>query len=142
MDFFIYSRGAIERVAPHDTPHLLVSITSHPSDQARLAPGPACLGLLRLSFVDADQPSEAHPEETLFTPAQAAAIWDLLAAHPGAVRVVVHCDAGMCRSPAVAAALSKVLCGEDEDFFRRYRPNRRVYRLLLEEAHARGLLGA
>jgi hypothetical protein len=37
------------------------------------------------------------------------------------------------RSPAVAAALSKVLTGDDAAFFGgRYRPNMRVYRTLLE----------
>lgn len=46
--------------------------------------------------------------------------------------MVLHCDAGMSRSPGVAAALSKVLVGDDSQFFKRYRPNMRVYRTLLE----------
>ena len=48
------------------------------------------------------------------------------------MRVVLHCDAGMSRSPGLAAALSKVLVGDDTEFFKRYRPNMRVYRTLLE----------
>jgi protein-tyrosine phosphatase len=46
--------------------------------------------------------------------------------------IVLHCNAGLSRSPGVAAALSNVLCGNDQSFFERYRPNRRVYTLLLD----------
>jgi predicted protein tyrosine phosphatase len=47
----------------------------------------------------------------------------------------VHCDAGVSRSPAVAAALARVLKGDDAEYFAgRYRPNTRVYRMLLEHA--------
>jgi predicted protein tyrosine phosphatase len=47
-------------------------------------------------------------------------------------RIVVHCDAGASRSPAVGAALARVLNGDDAEFFAgRYRPNMRVYRMML-----------
>jgi len=48
-------------------------------------------------------------------------------------RIIVQCDAGLSRSPAVGAALARVLNGDDAEFFGgRYRPNMRVYRTLLE----------
>lgn len=57
-------------------------------------------------------------------------------AHGGAIeRIILHCDAGVSRSPGVAAALSKSLLGDDAEFFRRYRPNMRVYRTLLNRLH-------
>ena len=49
----------------------------------------------------------------------------------------MHCDAGKSRSPAVAAALARVLDGDDAHFFGgRYTPNMRVYRTLLESSVA------
>ncbi|HVH42669.1 MAG TPA: hypothetical protein VM925_10005 [Labilithrix sp.] len=50
-------------------------------------------------------------------------------------RIVIHCDAGISRSAAVAAALSRALRGDDTEFFTgKYKPNMRVYRLLLDSA--------
>lgn len=112
MEIFVYSRGAVERAAPHDVPHVIVSITSSEDDQARIPASPHCRALLRLVFVDADEKSESISEESLFSRAHARAIWSLLEEHlPHIERFVVHCDAGMCRSPAVAAAIAKVLMG-------------------------------
>ena len=57
-------------------------------------------------------------------------------------QIVVHCDAGYSRSPAVAAALSLALNGKgaDEEFFAKgsYCPNMHVYRTMLKELEARG----
>jgi len=138
VKIFVYSRGAIERVPPHDVPHVMVSITSSDADQARIPPSPHCRALLRLSFADADAPTTAIPEQALFSRAHARAIWDLVEEHlPHIERFIVHCDAGMCRSPAVAAAIAKVLEGDDTAYFRRYRPNMRVYRTMLETYYDR-----
>src|SRR5262249_4949755 len=63
----------------------------------------------------------------------ARAVWGFIEDHlPRIERFIVHCDAGMCRSPAVAAAVAKVLLGDDAAYFRRYRPNMRGYRIMLE----------
>jgi predicted protein tyrosine phosphatase len=138
VELFVYSRGAIERVPPHDVPHVIVSITSSDTDQARIPPSPHCRALLRLAFADADAPTDALAEGTLFSPAHARAIWDVVEEHlPHIERFIVHCDAGMCRSPAVAAAIAKVLDGDDTEYFRRYRPNMRVYRTMLQAYHDR-----
>ena len=49
-----------------------------------------------------------------------------------AKQIIVHCDAGYSRSPAVAAALSLWLNGSDAIFFGPdYCPNRLVYRKIL-----------
>lgn len=54
--------------------------------------------------------------------------------------IVVHCDAGYSRSPAVAAAISLWLNGTDDEFFNplKYCPNRQVYRTVLKEIEKRG----
>ncbi|MFA5025412.1 MAG: hypothetical protein WC503_02825 [Candidatus Shapirobacteria bacterium] len=46
--------------------------------------------------------------------------------------IVINCNAGFSRSPGVAAALSKIINGDDEEYFRKYNPNRLVYRTILE----------
>ena len=38
----------------------------------------------------------------------------------------------MSRSPGLAAALARVLRGDDADFLVRHKPNTRVYRILLD----------
>jgi predicted protein tyrosine phosphatase len=133
MRAFVFSRGAIEAIRPFEEPHVIVSITSALEDQARLPIHEQTRGVLRLSFADRDEPS--FEGERLFDADDARAIWALLREHRDAEVLVVHCDAGLCRSPAVAAAVSRALNGDDEEFFRRYRPNMRVFRTLLEVFH-------
>ena len=130
----MYSRYALDAARPHEVPHIVISITSSPDDVARLRANKMCRGVLRLSFPDADTPSDQHAEESLFSREHAMQVWTFVQRHlPEIERIVVHCDAGVSRSPAVAAALSKVLNGDDAEFFGgRYRPNMRVYSTLLE----------
>lgn len=91
--------------------------------------------MLRLHFPDAETASEQFPEAALFAPRHARAIWDFVLGHREVDRIVVHCDAGVSRSPAVAAALARVLEGDDAEYFAgRYRPNMRVYRMILDHA--------
>jgi predicted protein tyrosine phosphatase len=138
MKFFVYSRHAIEAIEPHDVPHIIVSISTPPDDPANIKTNEHTLGLLRLWFFDLDQVVEGTEEkdEFLFQAEQAEQILDLVATHPTAEHFIVHCDAGLSRSPACAAAISKIMTGDDASFFRQYYPNRRVYRKILE-AHAR-----
>lgn len=142
MQFFVYSRAHIERTSPHDdAPHVIISITTTPQDAAKLPVCATTAGVLRLSFYDLDQLLPGVTEDELFSAEHAKQIWDFVAQHRAAIeRVIVHCDAGYSRSPAVAAALSRVIEGTDDEFFRRYQPNRRVYRALINEAVERGML--
>ena len=54
--------------------------------------------------------------------------------------LMVHCLAGRCRSPAIAASLSKIETGEDSLYFKNYTPNSHVYNTILSRAFERGLL--
>lgn len=136
MDIFVYSRQALDAAAPHEVPHVVISITSSPDDVARLRNNAACLGVLRLAFPDVEAASELHPESTLFSKQHAERLWSFVEEHRAKVsRIIVHCDAGKSRSPAVAAALARLLDGADASYFGgRYTPNMRVYRMLLEAA--------
>ena len=53
-------------------------------------------------------------------------------------QIIVHCDAGYSRSPAVAAALAKALGESDEEFFGHdYCINNHVYTTLLKQLSER-----
>jgi predicted protein tyrosine phosphatase len=49
--------------------------------------------------------------------------------------VIVHCEAGISRSPAIAAAIALKYVSEEvcQTFFKRYLPNRTVFRIMCEE---------
>lgn len=133
LEFVIHGRKAMESAALPDVPHVVVSITTSPFDEARIPPSRHCLGILRLAFFDSDLPAEEEGPDGLFSHEDARQIWCFVLPLREKLRcIVLHCNAGVSRSPGVAAALSKVLCGDDHAFFESYRPNQRVYRLLLE----------
>lgn len=137
MDFLIYSRKAIEAALPPVVPYVVISITTSPTDLACLPPSSSCLGVLRLTFFDSDLPLDVEGPDGLFSQSDARQIWDFVLNHRERIRcIVLHCNAGLSRSPGVAAALSNVLTGDDAELFRRFHPNRRVYRTLLDVFHA------
>lgn len=56
-------------------------------------------------------------------------------------QIIVHCDAGYSRSPAVAAALAKALGESDEEFFGHdFCMNNHVYSTLLRQLSKRNIL--
>lgn len=150
---FVLSRRAAEEMQPHTDPHLLVSINCPGDEPARIRENRATLGRVNIFVWDLDHkvsggiveyngiqiPMDAVPDEQLFQPGDAVKIIDLVEAHPEAEDIIVHCTAGKSRSAAVAAALSKVLLGNDESIFgnKRFTPNMRVYRMVLEEWYNR-----
>ena len=70
----------------------------------------------------------------------AKAIWQFVQRWRNEVEtIIVHCEQGMSRCPAVAAAICKVLGGDDRRFIHEYVPNRYVYDLLV--ATAEGVTG-
>jgi predicted protein tyrosine phosphatase len=131
MDIRAFPRYVVENGLPFDDPYIIISITTHKSEPANIPSSDACKGILRLFFPDLDRPSSDHPNH--FSSGHAQAIWDFVAAHKDEVKhIISHCDMGQCRSPAVAAAISKVLTGDDEIFFKRHTPNMHVFRTMLE----------
>jgi predicted protein tyrosine phosphatase len=137
MDFFVYSRKAIEQLRPPEVSHIIISITSRREDVAVLRANDHCLGILRLTFLDAEESSEPMLGAELFSLDQAKEIWTFVERHQEDVqRILVHCDMGISRSSAVAAALALTLNGNGDEFLLgdQYVPNTLVYRLLLETA--------
>ena len=98
------------------------------------------MGLLKLHFHDADEKAEDAEVLTLFSEAHADQILDFFNQHKDVDYILVHCTAGRSRSPAVAAAITKILGGDDSVWFRIKTPNALVYRTLLNRAFDRNLI--
>ena len=89
-------------------------------------------GLLRLVFHDSDvdMPEIGIERFTLF---QANEILEFVESHKEEIELIIcQCDAGRSRSAGIAAALAKILHDDDDFFFRKYTPNMRVYRTILD----------
>lgn len=155
MEFHVYSRQSIEALPPMSVGHLIISIRT-PGDprRVRLPVGECTRGVLHMQFHDLDRvPVDPIPilgggpqpdhlvvnETTLFNDDHARELLafvrakrDELNGNAGLGAILVHCDAGWSRSPAVAAALGKVLFDQDDSWwFKAKTPNRRVYRTII-----------
>ena len=106
-----------------------------------------CVKATRLSFEDKDPSAYLLKDDPnnpmkLFTEKQANMVIDFVEEVKDKIEMlVVHCEAGISRSPAVAGAISKVLFGDDSAFFKGpYKPNMHVYRTIIDAAHKRELI--
>jgi predicted protein tyrosine phosphatase len=142
MLFRICSREEVEKWNPVGVPHVIISIHTPGSNPANPKQNEFTRAVLHLAFHDLDQdPGPAfravYGEPALMTELQARDVKDFVSQYAWAEfypieEIIVHCDAGHSRSPAVAAALSVWLNGDDR-LVRKYytRPNAYVYRTLL-----------
>ena len=121
--------------------HLWISITSTRSTFADLKPNPNCKGILRLSFDDCsdifrfDDYDCGSPILTPISEDQCQGVWEFVDARLGTFKsIYINCDAGISRSPAVAAALARHYLGSEEYYFKVgiYFPQEYVYRSLLK----------
>jgi predicted protein tyrosine phosphatase len=80
-----------------------ISITDPHSEPVQLSPKFA--DVLRLSFSDIIEPIPL-PSHRLFAQEHATAILEFIGRWPNVERIVVHCVAGLSRSPAVALAIA------------------------------------
>ncbi len=94
-------------------------------------------GLLQLAFADMETPI---PGLIMFNRDHAHDILDFVTLHwPQIETLMIHCEHGLSRSPAVAAAIARLKLGKYRRYFQEpYMPNRYVYQLLLETASGRG----
>jgi predicted protein tyrosine phosphatase len=127
-------------------PHVIVSIIEPHEAPLEFVENKSRLAILSLNFYDLDYNPERWGEQDtkeiveqyghgIFTPDQAKQIVDFVEEwKKKAQMIMVHCSAGVSRSAGVAGAISLVLNGKDEAFFKgRYIPNRFVYRTILNE---------
>lgn len=137
MKFTILSEREIKKYQSNEK-HVVISITSPEAKFVKLPDNPNRLGILMLKFPDLDREIERYKyNNLLFNKYNAQAILNFFNLHIGQIElVIVQCEAGISRSPAVAAALSKAIGQDDSYFFKHYIPNRLVYRTILKEANS------
>jgi predicted protein tyrosine phosphatase len=139
MRIIVYSRADAQKI-PAAGRHAYISVTDSDQDLAVLPAGSGeCVGVLRLAFDDVLDGREQGREIVVFNDTHATQVWDFWDAVKDRVDVlIVHCNGGQCRSPAIAAAIERVEIGDDHRWFATKRPNSKVYRTLLEVQHDRG----
>lgn len=134
--FLIVGRAEAEAVDPL-VPYIYISIRDIGSDRPRLPKNPYFRGGIRLQFDDVQYSTFQYKT---ITPRQARAIADFVKKNiRKADLVLVHCEAGISRSAAVAAAIMRYYWGDDRPVFRhpRYNPNMTVYRAVLKALRAK-----
>lgn len=137
MSFLVYGRYQVEneKYLPEEG-HILISITDPINGQklqdvgpVNLPPSDLRLDVLRLEFFDIDQ---AVGNLKIFSDSQVDELYNFVDKWKDKVKlIVVNCEFGVCRSAAVAAALSKWFNGDDEYFFKTFCPNSLVYTKVL-----------
>lgn len=133
MKFLVTDREGIEEGVRVRSAYVVISIHDPDRPRAKVRKQSGLRDVLYLAFHDAEPvASSVLPADiTLMTADHARQIWQFVEQHKGTVgTVVVHCEQGMSRSPAVAAALCRAFDGDEQRFFLEYQPNRYVYDLV------------
>jgi len=129
------SRRDVETRPLVRVPHVLISIRDPGTRRPRLLKHSLRRDTLFLAFHDAE-PAEIFalpPNIKLMTPTQAAEIWAFVLKNIGKIdAVVVNCEQGMSRSPAVAAGLLMGLGLDATRLMETYQPNAYILRLMLD----------
>lgn len=133
MEIIVADRETIEAGLLVKAAYVVISITDPDKRKARIPKQSGLRGELLLSFHDAE-PTERMklPHDIkLMTENAARQVWQFVAKHRASVgAIVVHCEQGMSRSPAVAAAIAKHMGLDESRFWQEHQPNRYVYSLL------------
>ena len=139
LSFLVLNRFEAATVAP-EMPYAVISITDPEREEAALAESPNRRAVLRLSFHDKSKARAATLGKTAMTSADAQTILGFVQEHRREVTLIVcQCEAGISCSAAIAAALSRIMQGEDSFFFVHYAPNDYIYKTLLEAAGTRNI---
>ncbi len=128
MKFIIFSRRLIEQAKPYDKPHIIISVrTPGDPDDAKLPVGDQTLACLRLQFHeeydDYDGAAKRHDYHlkhgNAFTVETGRYVLSFVEQYADRIEaVILHCDAGLARSPSIAHALSEtIFLGEENKFF-------------------------
>ena len=120
-----------------EKPWACISIGAEPGDWPKINKVQQ-VDILQIAFYD----TEFKREDVIyFTPIQANEILDFVDKVWDKIDLLmVHCQAGLSRSPGVAAAIARIKYGNDDFYFKNYMPNTLVYRTILNVAHERELI--
>lgn len=115
--------------------HSIISVYTPFSEPANILKNKNTEKILFTSFDDYDTIIDNYEEfwgrkQILFSAVNAKEIIDFWN-EINSKLLIVHCEAGVSRSPAIAAALTKINEEDDNFYFKNYRPNSLVYRTIL-----------
>lgn len=143
MEIFVFNKTAVSS-AQSKEPHAFISIADVGAKHPPLIENEFCCGILRLQFDDVDIarsydeiPPDVIAQYKLFTVEHAQQIKDFVN-DTNPEKIIVHCNMGLSRSPAVMAALYEYY-GEPElagKVFHKYQPNMYVFRTLYSVLHS------
>lgn len=143
MKFDVLSVYEAEEIEIEE-PHIWISIRDPDVEPARIKKSESCKGILRLYFYDVEKDyGEIYPNLDLFdnfdftiifTKEWAEDIRAFVEKYKDDIETIyIHCEAGISRSSAVAAALGMWLNGEDEySEMPGFKPNKLVREILME----------
>jgi predicted protein tyrosine phosphatase len=128
-----------------DVPWACISIATEQSDFPKINKVQQ-IGILQIIFADVDTQEhleyldkEVGIKSQLFSKSHAEKILNFINEVKDKIEILmVHCTAGASRSPAVAAAIQKILGQDDSHWFKTKCPNALVYRTILQTANERG----
>jgi predicted protein tyrosine phosphatase len=135
MKLIVTDRLSIEKGFVVRSSYALISIRDSDAKPIRLPNPSGPREILHLAFDDSEPVAgiKFSREIQLMSADQAREIWRFVDKHKSQVGAfVIHCKAGMSRSPAVAAALALYLKLDEQKILRKYQPNRFVYDLMRE----------
>lgn len=130
IDIQVRSRSEAKEFK-EDLPWAAISISTMPDEFPELHTE-NCLGVLQLSFFDSEFKTNG-PQ--FFNKDHADKIVNFLKEMlPQIECLLIHCEMGVSRSPAIAAAICHVLYGQHTEtiYFKNYNPNILVYRKLVD----------
>jgi len=134
MKFKVLSRDEIKDFIT-DEKHVVISVRDPDSEIAKFPKLQSRLEVLDLKFSDLDGihfPSDGF--YILFDTSMAEDILDMVYAYKDKISLIIcQCEAGISRSAGIAGALSKILNNDDTVYFKKFIPNRLVYRTILEK---------
>jgi len=133
FELIVTDRASIERGILVRRPHIVISVRDPGTKRARIPKAAGLLDVLYLAFHDAE-PTASFVLSSyihLMTRSQAQRIWQFVDQHRhGVSAIVVHCEQGMSRSPAIAAALAETLGESIDDILAFTQPNQYVFDLV------------
>jgi predicted protein tyrosine phosphatase len=131
VQFVVVGRDEIECGVIVREPYAVISISDPGTRRPRIHKPTLLRAALFLKFHDAED--QMHPDIVLMKLAHAKRIWRFVREHRDKIGIlIVQCEQGASRSPAVAAAICRTLGGDDSGFFNEFVPNPYVYALLLK----------
>lgn len=132
IKFTVLSRAMAEALTDKNIENKTALISIYGGDEQKPNIKLTC-PTLYMQFDDIEQSelSNTMPLFIVFNRKMAQQIFDFInLVKPNTI--IIHCHAGICRSAAVAAALSKIMTQKDDYFFQAYIPNMLVYKTMLE----------